>query len=456
MATYASIRRALCAAFAIGLLSGCPDRETTPTAAPRLVFAHYMATLSPAGPGATVEDYEKEIREAQAHGIDGFAINCGGWSVKEPRYKERTLKIYEAARRLGSGFHLMISADMAGNLTRDEIRDMVESFRDHPNQFRRDGKPVLSTYHGDKALTAWVTEEFTDSRDIVFLPYYFPDSRRETPTADDARQVHADNEAAEGFFYFGAAGFPDTIADSIRNIGAEWKARGKIFMAPVSPFYRGSGGNYRVYESHGFEGMARQWMAAIDSGADYVEIVTWNDWGECTYVAPFGPVENTTLWNGHWGPRLSHVAFLDASRYYIDWFKTGKAPEITRDQLYYFYRPHPSSLEGIVEYRPHGRAELKGKSGKPKFWEKLEDRIYATAFLTAPARLTVKCGEVEDSVEIPAGLHNVSVPLRPGTPEFTLTRDGRTLGSKKAEIAIATDDAWANFNYFGGSIELER
>lgn len=456
MAAYGKVRMALCAAIAIGLLNGCPDRETAPVSSPRLVFAHYMATLSPAGPGAIVDDYEKEIREAQSRGIDGFAINCGGWSIKEPRYKERVLKIYEAARKLGSGFQLMISADMAGTLTREEIRDMVESFRDHPNQFRRDGKPVLSTYHGDKALTEWVAQEFAGPRDIVFLPYYFPNSRRETPTLDDARQVLADNEAAEGFFYFGAAGFPETIANSIRDIGATWKREGKIFMAPVSPFYRGSGGNYRVYESRGFEGMARQWMAAIDSGADYVEIVTWNDWGECTYVAPFGPVESTRLWNNHWGPRLSHTAFLDASRYYIDWFKTGKAPAITEEQLFYFYRPHPSSLEGIVEYRPHGKTDLKGKSGKPRQWEKLEDRIYAIAFLTAPARLTVKCGGVEDVVEIPAGVQNVSVPLRPGTPEFVLTRDGKTLGSKLGEIVIDANDAWANFNYFGGSVELKK
>ena len=34
-------------------------------------------------------------------------------------------------------------------------------------------------------------------------------------------------------------------------------------MAGVTPCYRGLGGNYRVYESRGFEGLAQQWAGAI-------------------------------------------------------------------------------------------------------------------------------------------------------------------------------------------------
>jgi len=29
--------------------------------------------------------YQREIRQAQAIGVDGFALNAGGW-LKEPRY----------------------------------------------------------------------------------------------------------------------------------------------------------------------------------------------------------------------------------------------------------------------------------------------------------------------------------------------------------------------------------
>lgn len=39
------------------------------------VFAHYMVCF--AARGERVEDYKREIQEAQAAGIDGFALNCG-------------------------------------------------------------------------------------------------------------------------------------------------------------------------------------------------------------------------------------------------------------------------------------------------------------------------------------------------------------------------------------------
>lgn len=41
-----------------------------------------------------------------------------------------------------------------------------------------------------------------------------------------------------------------------------------------------------------------------------------------------------------------HVAYLDAGRYYIDWFKSGKLPRITRDRLFYFYRTEPKAAAG--------------------------------------------------------------------------------------------------------------
>jgi len=437
--------------LALSLLGGCMKKEDQPSE--KLVFAHYMATLAPKAGDATVEDYREEIRQAQSHGIDGFSINCGGWSVREPRYKERVLKIYEAARQENSGFRLMISADFASKLSLPEFKDMVETFRDHPNQFRIEDRVVISTYSGGHTneVTDFVAQEFTGKDKVFFLPYYHPRPANEMPTEKEIREVIATHPSVDGFFYFGAAGDPFELARISRDMSRLWHESGRRYMAPVSPFYRGSGGNYRVFESHGFEGMQQLWLAAIESDADFVQIVTWNDWGECTYVAPFGPVEQTELWKGHWGPRLSHVAYLDASRYYLDWYKTGRKPAITRDALYYFYRPHPSHLQGVVEYRPHGREELRGKLGRPRLVETLVDRIHVTTFLTAPAELTVKCGGREETFPLQAGINNVSVPLQPGKPEFILTRDEQTLIQKQGEIAISADDAWANFNYFSGS-----
>src|ERR1700722_16227861 len=92
---------------------GCLTTVTV-AAEPRVAFAHYMLAnqdyvAADAPSEAVIASYEREIREAQAIGIDGFALNAGGW-FKEPRYIKRASEMFEAAYRLNSNFKLMFSA----------------------------------------------------------------------------------------------------------------------------------------------------------------------------------------------------------------------------------------------------------------------------------------------------------------------------------------------------------
>ena len=96
----------------------------------------------------------------------------------------------------------------------------------------------------------------------------------------------------------------------------------------MTPFYRGFGGNYRVYETRGFEAWREEWEAAIQHDATWVEIVTWNDWGEASYICPFGEPRGHGAVGRALGADASHTAYLDASRYYIDWYKSGTPPAI--------------------------------------------------------------------------------------------------------------------------------
>ncbi len=421
---------------------------------PHRVFAHYMVCIPRAGGGATVEDYKGEIQDAQARGIDGFALNCGGWTLHEPHYKARTLLIYEAAKQLGTGFQLFLSADYATGLTFEETKDMIVSFRDHPNQFRWNGKPVLSTFAGEgadnsqgSALIEFLNREFPDGKgghDVCFVPYYYPRPNiSEIPQQEHVDQVFRDFPGLDGFFYFGAAGTGPALAQANALLADKWVGAGKVFMASVTPYYRGFGGNYRCYETRGFEGMAAEWEAAIRHKATWVEIVTWNDWGEASYICPFGAPRDTELWDGHWGKELSHTGYLDASRYYIQWFKTGTPRAITRDEIYYFYRPHPRAAQGRV--KPEEEA-----LGRPAGADALQDSVFVTCFLKAPARLTIRSGETVTSRELRAGVQHLEAPFALGTQRFVLERQGKVVVDKVAEHDI-TDDAWADFNMFGGS-----
>ncbi len=403
----------------------------------RKVFAHYMVCIPTYGGDSKIADYQREIRAAQAAGIDGFALNCGGWTLKEPHYKKRAQLLYQAAQELGTDFELFISADYASGLTPDETRDMVESFRSHPNQFRYKGKPVLSTFGGKRAQTEFVRQEFVGERAICYVPFYYPTPAAEMPKQAQVDQVFRDHgDGLDGFFHFGAAGTSEQIAESNRLLAQKWLGAGKLFMAGITPYYRGLGGNYRAYDSRGLEGLAKQWEGAIQDGATWVELVTWNDWGEASYLAPFGSAYDTALWKGHWGPMLSHAALLSASRYYIEWYKSGKRPEIREDSLCYAYRLHPKT------------ASLDGK--RPGGADKLADDVFVSLFLTAPARLSIRSGASEKAMDVPAGVTHVSAPLAAGPQRFVLTRGGEAVIDKTGEQEVSASDAWGNYNLFAG------
>lgn len=412
-----------------------------------MVFAHYMVCCPTVGGGATVEDYRREIQQAQSRGLDGFALNCGGWSKSEPHYKARTLQMYEAARQLGTGFRLFVSAD---GEALDEIPDIVRSLKDHPNQFRYNGRPVLSTFAGEGVDNAAGRERtrIAHAEGAVFVPYFYPRPNiTELPQQAHAAQVARDFPDLDGFFYFGAAGTGEQIARSNAVLARQWLGLGKIFMAGITPYYRANGGNFRLFETRGFEGMAQEWEGAIRSGATWVELVTWNDWNESSYLAPFGPPVATALWDGHFGPKLlSHAAYLDASRYYIDWFKMGFPPPIAQDELFYFYRLHPKSLAVTVN-----AADAAAGLGRPGGADSLLDNVFVTAFLTRPATLTIHSGEQSKSYDLPAGVNHVSMPFAAGPQRFELQREGKVVIRKTGEHAISATDGFSRFNYFAGS-----
>src|SRR5580693_5035345 len=121
--------------------------------AQRLVFAHYMLANqdttadTPTGE-PNIAAYQREIQQAQSIGIDGFALNAGGWS-KEPRYIRRASEMFEAAYRLHSNFKLMFSADMCCSNDAADVMDMMRRFANNPRYsgvyFQYDGRFVLTT-----------------------------------------------------------------------------------------------------------------------------------------------------------------------------------------------------------------------------------------------------------------------------------------------------------------------
>jgi len=85
-----------------------------------------------------------------------------------------------------------------------------------------------------------------------------------------------------------------------------------------------------------------RWKQAIASGANFAQIVTWNDYSESSYIAPIASQEVGTDFNSYVknDGGMDHVAFLKMTAYFAQWFKTGVAPTIETNSVYYWYRLH--------------------------------------------------------------------------------------------------------------------
>jgi hypothetical protein len=140
---------------------------------------------------------------------------------------------------------------------------------------------------------------------------------------------------------------------------------------------------------------------------------------------------------------LPHVAYLDASRYYIDWYKTGRRPEITRDSLYFFYRLHPRDRDATIAFDG-----MLG-TGKPRGARELKDSVFVTLMLKEPASLVISSGSSKERFDVPAGVSNVSMPFELGPQRFRLERRSNTVLDASGP-EISGSDTSGRFNYFAG------
>jgi len=458
-----------------------------PAMAQRMVFAHYMlanqdySADDPTGE-RNIASYEREIRQAQAVGIDGFALNAGGW-LKEPRYIRRASEMFEAAYRLHSGFKLMFSADMCCSNDADDVEDMVRRFANNPRYaslcFKHDGKFVLSTFAGssrgpgfwrslkkdietgahpstNSALTATQYANGVPSSaplPLELVPAFFWGG--ELPKESDIRDGLAQYEdIIGGAFYWGIAGVPglghppDQIPSS-EMYAATLHAARKIYMAPICfQFWAANAGRY--YNYNGYSGMRELWMDAINvSHPDWVEIITWNDFVEGTYVSPIDDAAryvgaNDLERSADAPPALhffhSHQGARNLLSFFIAWYKIGREPRITTDHVFWAYHTElgNQSLNGKVPTRLYGN---------------LVDKLYITANLTAPAVLHVSIGPMSRSIDLPAGSTDAEVPLKAGPPpHFELARHGLHLAKGNGDDPISDEGVFPDFYYSTGSM----
>ena len=345
-----------------------------------------------------------EIAVAKRAGVDAFAFYGA-----VPGGEGRVLEYMRAAK--GTGFKITLCSggyERGGDYEKCvvSLRRLIEADRELDALLRVDGKLLLLTYGGNWGATA--EEMLAKRRDLEarlgtpMLIMYHP-----MGGATDAERARLGALLDGGFD--GLSPFNDDAARS--KFWADiCREHGKMYFAPINFQYHSP--QNMTYAPVADANWRRAWSAAGD-GVAGVQLITWNDWGETTALAPGV--------NANYG-------IYDLLREETAAFKAGEAPEVVEDQAWALYYKYPSTAEPRLYHPPSPR----------KFRSPEHDFIWVKTALTVPA--TVIC-EGRGERQASAGRSMVSFPLTPGPVRITIVRDGKTIQTLSPP-EVVTDRPW--------------
>lgn len=347
------------------------------------VFAHFMV-----GNVAdfSQDDWTKNIDLAQKSGIDGFALNV---AVSTTSYLPTIQKAFAVAEKMK--FKLFFSFDYLGGSgawDKRDVMDYITMYKGSSAYFVRNGQPLVSTFEGADNRNDWT--EIKQNTSAFFMPDY---SSLGAAGAAAAPGV-------DGLFSWDA--WPEGASDKSDRVDKDYVSAlggkgGRPFMMPVSPWFFTNLPNYgknRLWR--GDDLWYDRWQQVLAVDPDYVEIITWNDFGESHYIGPLDPAQY-----GLFGPppagnapynyveNMPHDGWRTFLPYMIQKYKTGSAP-IDKEGLVTWFRPQPGKAcatggtAGNADYQPHTEP-----------YDVEQDKIFFSALLNSAADVRVTVGGVD-------------------------------------------------------------
>jgi hypothetical protein len=212
---------------------------------------------------------------------------------------------------------------------------MIAKYGAKPAKLVVDGKVFASSFAGD-ALDIPAMRA-SAGVGVFFAPNFHPELTPDPKNIDAALNWmgwdnNGNNKAPNG------AGNV-TVADG-DDIYVKWLGN-KPYVAPVSPWFSTHFGPEVSYSKNWvFPGdtlWSNRWNEILVLQPRFIEIVTWNDYGESHYI---GPLSSTHYDDGNskWVDDMPHDGWLDMAKPFIAAYKarsTSVGDHITDDQLVY-------------------------------------------------------------------------------------------------------------------------
>ncbi|KAL2292152.1 hypothetical protein FJTKL_10796 [Diaporthe vaccinii] len=364
---------------------------------------------------------------------------------------ERAFKAASSA-----GFKLFISFDYAGRgpWPKNTVISYLKKYASRAEYFKHsDGKPLVSTFEGPENAEDWI--DIKDQVACFFIPDWSSEGAK--PALGLAGGV------ADGLFNWAA--WPWGSRDMETYVDAsyfEYLDRKKPYMMPVSPwFYTNMPGFNKNWMWRGDDMWHDRWIQVVVNKPEYVQIISWNDYGESHHVGPLYSHAMSAFDVGkapyNYANDRPHDGWHLTLRFWIDYYKSGKAA-VTKEGLVTWYRTSPS-----------GACSDGGTTGNTASQLQLEfppqgvmqDKVFFSAVLGADAQATVTVGGKTFQPKWPSipdggvGVYHGGVELYgdTGAVSVHISRGGQSLARVDGTaISVAScHDGLTNWNPWVGS-----
>ncbi|MCJ1359083.1 MAG: hypothetical protein MMC33_009083 [Icmadophila ericetorum] len=395
------------------------------------VFSHFIVGNSAS---YTVAQWTSDINTAIDAGIDGFALNIGGDSYTSTQLSNA----FTAAQNVGN-FFLFISFDYGANpdFTTAQVQSYVNQYSSSPAYFQYLGKPLVSTFEGPNAGdTDWT---------IIGSQYSLIPDWSSLGPSDFASRL---SEVVGALAWTPWPDFPSAINTTTDEAWIS-TLNGKAYMMAISPwFYANVDGKNWLWSGNGL--WHTRWQEAIQLQPDFVEVLTWNDFGESHYI---GPIVSSGIPSGStsYVDNTPHDAWRTFLPYYIQAYKANNANLVYNgDGLVYYHRLNPyasGSADGTVTNTAAYQTTYLPQDGSP-------DEVNIDVQVTSAATLSVRIGtNTALTFSLSTGYNGITVPFngQTGTVQYVLTRSGSTvLNITGATITENCVDGNVNWNAIVG------
>ncbi|KAF4227426.1 hypothetical protein CNMCM6805_003038 [Aspergillus fumigatiaffinis] len=414
------------------------------------VFAHFLLSNSA---NFTSADWAKHIRLAQDAQIDAFALNI---AARDAINAQSIPLAFEAAQ--AAGFKIFFSFDYVarGPWNQDDVTELLLRYKVNEAYYRNKGRLLASTFEGLENAEEW--RNIKADTDCFFIPDW--------SSLGAKAALEKGYGTVDGLFSWAA--WPSGPQDMNMQVDVSYlkhlnESESLVYMMLVSPwFYTNLPGYGKNWLWRGDDLWHDRWQEVLSVRPEFVEIISWNDYGESHYIGPLHEGGYELFRTGkapfNYAENMPHDGWRTLLPFIISTYKNGHA-EVKQELLVAWYCITPGSACGTggtsANTQSHAQIEFSPL-------EVVVDRIFYSALLTEYATpeviigSTTQRGTWRNQPASGRGIYHGSAPFNgaKGDVEVTLWREGnRILTLRGKGISGSCSNGVQNWNAWVGSTQ---